>query len=64
LVALLIIEFPGWPQTLLPPETMEQELPGCMIANAQRLTTHRKPMWVVEVSSDCGDRAAGRYRRQ
>jgi hypothetical protein len=29
-----------------------------------RLTTQRKPMWVVEVSNDWGDRAGGRYRRQ
>lgn len=26
--------------------------------------THRNPMWVVAVSCDCGDRAAGRYRWQ
>ena len=26
--------------------------------------TQRKPMCVVEESSACGDRAAGRYRRQ
>ncbi len=27
---------------------------------ALMLTTHRKPMWVVDVSSVCGDLAAGR----
>ena len=29
-----------------------------------RSRTHRNPMWVVAVSCDCGDRAAGRYRWQ
>jgi hypothetical protein len=31
-----------------------------LFATFYRVTTHRKPIWVVEVSWDCGDRAAGR----
>ena len=55
LLALLIIEFS---------RSGGAKNPRCIIPSVQRLTTHRKPIWVVEVSSDCGDRAAGRYRRQ
>jgi hypothetical protein len=55
LVALLIIESP---------RDAGAKNPRCVIPSVQKLTTHRKPIWVVEVSSDCGDRAAGRYRKQ
>jgi hypothetical protein len=55
LVPLLIIEFP---------RDGGAKNPRCVIPSVQRLTTHRKPIWVAEVSGDCGDRAAGRYRKQ
>jgi len=37
-----------------------QILPGATAP--ARYTTQRNPMWVVAVSCDWGDRAAGRYR--
>ena len=51
----------AWPARDVPPVEGNSHLrAGGEEGDSQPSTTHRKPMWVVEVSSDCGDRAAGR----